>query len=116
MLLEVYKNLGQVAPAAGVLTPAYAVPLGKQAVVSTIILCNTSSSTSDSFRISHSIGNDTDNIKQYLYRDMSISALNTFAATIGMTLAQGDVIRVYSANGTCSFNVYGTEISDVSGI
>lgn len=110
---EYYKNLGQVYPASGVLTAAYTVPAGRAAVISSIVVSNAQPRTtgiSDCFNISHAIGGAADTPAQYLYGNINITPTNTFIATVGVTMAAGDVLRVYSQSGVLSFNLYGTEI------
>jgi hypothetical protein len=51
----------------------------------------------------------SDTASQYLYYDIAIPGNNTFATTIGITLASGDVVRVYNTLATCSFNIFGVE-------
>jgi len=46
-----------------------------------------------------------------LYYDLPIEANDTFTATIGMTLATTDVVKVYAGTANVSFNLYGTEIT-----
>ena len=103
-----YKILGQSKPSAATLTDAYTVPAATTATVSTITVAN-QSATATSFRISVAINGAADAAAQYLYYDIAIPGNNTFATTIGITLASGDVIRVYNTLATCSFNVFGVE-------
>lgn len=109
-MAEAYKVLGQVAPSATTLTTLYTVPALTSTVVSSIVVANTSSSA-DTFRIAIEIAGAGDDIKQYLYRDITIPGNNTFEATMGITLATTDVVKCYSGSGNCSFNMFGTEIT-----
>lgn len=102
------KVLGQSKPAATTLTTAYTVPALTTTTVSTITVCN-QSATATSFRISVAVAGAADTPSQYLYYDIAISGNDTFAATIGVTLGQNDVIRVYNTLATCSFNIFGVE-------
>jgi hypothetical protein len=104
--MQALQNLGQVAPTATVLTTLYTVPGATTAAVSTINVANTSG-TADIFSISVAVAGAADNIKQYLYYTIPIPGNNTFQTTLGLTMAATDVIRVYSANGTCSFSAWG---------
>lgn len=105
-----YKVLAQSKPNATTLTAAYTVPAATTATVSTITVAN-QSATATSFRISVAINGAADTAAQYLYYDISIPGNNTFATTIGITLASGDVIRVYNTLATLSFNIFGVEQS-----
>lgn len=104
--------LGQAKPSAATLTALYTVPAGKQVAVSTITACNVSSSE-DLIRISVAIAGAANADKQYLYYDLPLqgasSERNTFAATLGVSLAATDVVRVYSRDGNTSFNLFGDE-------
>jgi hypothetical protein len=102
--------LAQHKPTAANLEDAYTVPAGKDSVVSSLVVCNQSGS-SDSFRISIAVGGAANVSKQYIYYDIAIPAYETFIATVGFSLNDGDVIRVYSTNGNCSFNFFGSKVT-----
>lgn len=109
-MAEVRKILGQAAPLATTLTSVYTVPVATQAVVSTIII-NNRGNTQTTFRISVAVAGAVDATKQYLYYDVAIPGNDTFAATIGITLAATDVIRAYGGNANLSVNIFGVEIT-----
>jgi hypothetical protein len=48
--------------------------------------------------------------KDYLYYDLLIGGNDTFIATIGVTLATTDVVRVYASSANISFSLYGSEV------
>jgi hypothetical protein len=96
------KSPIQALPAAGVLKDAYTVPVAAYAVISTGFVCNQSSQQT-TFRISIAVQGMADAAFQYLYYDVVIDGNDTFAFTCGVTLIAGDVVRVQSANGQCSF-------------
>lgn len=102
--------LGQAFPAAATLTPLYAVPALTSAAVSTVTVAN-QSAVADSFRISVAVAGAANVEKQYLYFDVPLTGNNSFAATIGITLAATDVVRCRSTNGTCSFNLFGVQVT-----
>jgi len=104
------KVLGQSIPSAATSTLFYTVPVSTSTVVSTLTVCN-QSATPTSFRISIGIAGAVLSTAQYLYYDVPIEGNTTFAATLGITLATTDVIRVYATLGTLSFNAFGEEIS-----
>jgi hypothetical protein len=106
----VYKTLGQSNPAATTETDLYTVPAATSAVASSVIVCNRSAVLS-TFRISIAIAGATTANKDYIYYDLPIGANDTFIATIGVTLAATDVVRVYASNTNLSFSLYGSEIS-----
>ncbi len=109
-MTETLKILGQLTPAATTLSDLYAVPGGTSASISSIIVCNQNAS-SISFRISLAAAGAADNSKQYLYHDLTLLAHDTFIATIGISLASTDVVRVYASSGNVSFNICGIEVS-----
>lgn len=109
-MAEVYKVLAQLSPAATTLTTLYTVPAATSSVCSSIVVCNQNGSV-QSFRISIAVAGAADNAKQYLYFDLAIDANDTFIATIGITLATTDLIRVYASATNMSFNLVGAEIT-----
>lgn len=105
-----YKVLGQVAPAATQETPVlYTVPIGRQAVCSSLVVCNTASSAT-TFRAYLRIGGAAFSGAQYLFYEAAIGALQTITATIGVTLGAGDIVVARSANGSTIFHLFGQEI------
>jgi hypothetical protein len=107
---ETFQVLGQVSPAANTLTPAFTVPGSTSAQISSIVVCNTNS-TSTTFRVSIQVAGAADNIKQYLYYDLPILNNDTFIATIGITMATTDVLAVQAGMTGVVFNVFGVEIT-----
>jgi hypothetical protein len=106
-----YKVLGQSAPAGVTATTLYTVPAATQAVVSTINVVNTAASAADTVRIAIRPNGASLTNAHYIVYGLSLSAGSTFAYTSGATLGAADVITIYSANGTSSFNAFGSEIS-----
>jgi len=106
-----YKVLGQVAPSAATATTLYTVPAATQAVISTINIVNTSTTTTDTVRVAIRPAGASLAIDDYIVYQLSLSATATFTYTSGVTLGATDVITIYSTNGTCSFNAFGSEIS-----
>lgn len=107
---NVYKILGQISPSATTETDLYTVPAATSTVCSSISICNRGA-TQTTFRISISQAGAATTNKDYLYYDVTLAGNDTFIATIGVTLATTDKIRVYSGNSSLSFQVWGTEIS-----
>lgn len=106
-----YKVLGQSAPAATTETDLYTVPAATQAVVSSIIICNRSSSATATFRISATVTGVATTSKDYIYYDLILGQNDTFIATIGLTLGATDKIRIYASTANLSFTAVGSEIS-----
>jgi hypothetical protein len=105
-----YKVLGQSAPSAASPVTLYTVPGATQTVVSTINVVNTGGA-SDTVRIAIRPAGETLENKHYIVDDLSLNPTATFTYTGGVTLSATDVITVYSANGTSSFNAFGSEIA-----
>ncbi len=105
-----FKVLGQSKPSATTLTSCYTVPALTQSTVSSIVVSN-QSATQTTFRISVAVGGAADTASQYLYYDTVVLGNTSFVATIGVTLGATDVIRVYNTAATCSFNVFGCEVT-----
>lgn len=105
-----YKVLGQSNPSATTLTDLYTVPASTQAVGSSIVVANRSS-TATSFRVAVRPAGAAISNEQYIYYDIAIGGNDTFIATIGITLDETDVVSVYATDATLSFNLYGSEIT-----
>jgi len=105
-----YKVLGQSKPTANTLTSLYTVPSATQAVVSTLNVCNTTS-TNDEIRIAVRPAGEAIADKHYLVHTIGVLPFSNYTYTIGMTLAATDVVSVFSLNGYANFNLFGTEIS-----
>ena len=103
-----YKVLGQVAPAATTLTTLYTVPALTSTVVSTLSICNQGVSTT--YRVAVRPAGASIVASHYVVYDAAIDANDTVMLTIGIALATTDVVSVYSATATMSFNMFGSEI------
>lgn len=109
-MANLYKVLGQQSPTATTETSLYTVPAATSAVCSSIIVCNRGA-TQTTFRVSISQTGAATLNKDYLYYDITLAGNDTFIATIGVTLATTDVIRVYSGNTNLTFQLFGTQIT-----
>ena|SRR5207237_1623398 len=109
-MAEVLKVLAQSNPPALTLTDVYTVPAATSTVVSSLVLANRAA-VDTTFRLSLAISGAADSLKQYLYYDVTLFARDTFIATIGVTLAAADVVRVYVNDASVSINVLGAEES-----
>jgi len=116
-MANTYKILGQSNPTPGVETNLYTVPVGTNAVISCITVCNFNNSASSltvnsgKFTISVSAGGAATTNKDIIYYLVDIGQYNTYIANVGITLNAGDVIRIYTSVETLSFNLFGTEIT-----
>lgn len=105
-----YKVLGQSAPSANTSTDLYTVPSANSTVVSTIVMCNQAAS-SGKFRVAVRPAGASLSAEHYISYDTTIPANDTITLTIGVTLAETDVVTVYSyATSSISYNLYGAEI------
>ncbi len=109
-MADAFKVLAQAFPASTTLTNAYTGPALTSTVISSIVVTNQSISPTR-FRISVAIAGAADTPAQYLYYDVPIAANDSFVATLGISLATTDVLRVYSGNGLVSFNIFGVQVT-----
>lgn len=109
-MADSFEVLAQVNPSAATLTDAYTVPASTDTVVSTILVCNRSS-TATSFRLSIAVAGAANSNEQYIAFDTAIAGNDVHEFTVGVTLNAADVIRVYATLATCSFNIFGVEIT-----
>lgn len=109
-MAEVIKVLGQSDPGATSLTDMYTVPGATSAVASTIQICNRTGNNMQ-IRVSVAVGGAVDSPEQYILYDVQLLRRDFISATIGLTLAAGDVVRVYTDTAGASFSLFGTEVS-----
>jgi len=108
-MASTYKVLAQSAPSATTNTDVYTVGSGKSAVVSTITVCNRS--TSATYRIAIRPAAATLANQHYIAYDATVAANDTVSLTIGITLAATDVVTVYASTANLSVNLFGAEIA-----
>jgi glucose-6-phosphate dehydrogenase assembly protein OpcA len=104
------KVLGQSNPSATTSTTLYTVPASKEAVVSSISICNLASSSA-TYRIAIRPAGATLANQHYLAYDVTVGAADTTIITVGITLATTDVITVYASTANLVFHAYGDEAS-----
>lgn len=109
-MAETYRVLAQTVPGAASLTDSYRVPAVKTAVISSIVVCNRSA-VPTSHRIAVAINGAVDATKQYLTYDCPINGNETQTMTLGLSLGNSDLIRVYATLATLTFQVFGVEIT-----
>lgn len=102
------KVLGQSNPAATTATTLYTVPASKQAVISTLTVCNTAS-TAATYRIAVRPAGASLATVHYVAYDITVGASDTTALTLGITLAATDVVTVYASSANLVFHAYGDE-------
>jgi len=107
-----YKVLAQAKPSAATATTLYTVPTGSgnYAVVSTLVITNITSNV-DNVRVAVRPAGETLADKHYIIYGNGVAPYQSQNFTIGVTIASTDVVTVYSENGRCSFNLFGSENS-----
>jgi hypothetical protein len=105
-----YKVLGQSNPSATTATTLYTVPAATQTVVSTVTVCN-QTSTAGTYRVAVRVAGGALAASQYVAYDVSLPGNASDTLTLGLTLGAADVITVYASAATFSFNAFGSEIA-----
>jgi len=112
-----YKVLGQAVPAATTaagassnFTTLYTPSGSAAAVISSITVCNQSTSTI-TYRVAVRVAGAADTPKQYIAYDVTLGSNSTDTLTLGLTLANSDIISIAASSTSVSFNAYGSEIS-----
>lgn len=105
-----YKVLGQSAPSATTNTDVYTVPSATEAVISSVVVCNRSTSPA-TYRLAVRPNGTAIANQHYLAYDVTVNANDTTIMTVGLTLDATDVFTVYASSANLSFGVYGSEIS-----
>ena len=105
-----YKVLGQANPAATTATTLYTVPAATNAVVSTIVIAN-QTSTAATYRISVRPAGAAQTNAMYVAYDVTVAASDSTALTLGITMGATDVLTVYGSSATLSFTAFGSEIA-----
>lgn len=106
-----YKTLGQAAPSSTANVDIYTVPAATQAVVSSIVVCNTTSEAS-SFRIFQRINGAAAGTANALAYDVEISGNSLVSIELKLTIDAADVITIRSATANAlTFTVNGSEIA-----
>jgi hypothetical protein len=107
----VYKVLGQAAPANTSNANLYTVPASTSAIVSTLVIANTTATAALAEVYVRIAGAAAATSNAILY-DASIPANSTATFTLGMTLATTDIITIQTATANAlTFTAFGSEIS-----
>lgn len=109
-MTQTLKVLSQTVSVANTLIPAYTVgAIG--ATISSLTICNTDGYNPCVVSVSIAIGGASDTLSQYVYSWLPIGPTDTFAATLGLTVATGDVVRFWSNNNLAVMQLFGVEIT-----
>ena len=108
--MATYKILGQSNPSATTETVLYTAGSSNGSVVSTITICNQTSSAA-TYRIAvRPSGDSSTAAKHWIVYGATVAASDTTALTLGVTMAQNDTIRVYASSANLSFSAFGSEL------
>jgi hypothetical protein len=108
-----YKRLGNSAPSATTYTQLYQVPASTRTIISTICICNRSTSAR-SYRIIQTdsgTGITTPGNADFLAFDVSINANDTVTLTLGIVMDSQQKLGVYGSTADLTFNAWGAEIT-----
>jgi hypothetical protein len=105
-----YRILGQGLLTANTFTDLYRVPIGSNTIVSTVNVCNTSTSNT-TFRLLARPNGNTTATGQYLAFNVPVGIFDATAISVGMTLGANDVVTAFSFEGNAAVTVFGTEIN-----
>jgi hypothetical protein len=108
---DVHKQLCAVVLPATTLTALYTVPASKEAVLSTLCVCNRGNAMI-TLRLAHAAGGAADALGQYFAYGAEIQPHQTVPYTMGICMAAGDVLRGYASAAGLSIVGWGEE-SDV---
>ena len=110
-MANAYKILGQLAPVANTLSTLYTVPASRSAVISSINICNQSTTSAQDVRIAIVPSGATVNSYHYVAYGLPIPYSDSINLALGLTMAANDSIQVYANNTTSvSFAAFGLEI------
>ena len=111
-MARVYRILGQKNPGSSVLTNVYTVPDSTQAVVSSIVLTNTSGTAGGGVaaRLAVNAAGVTVASSNYLAYDVNIPGCDSVTMTLGITMNAGSQLSVYANSTSLAVSVFGTEI------
>lgn len=111
-MARVYRILGQKNPGSSVLTNVYTVPTANSAVVSSIVLTNTSGTAGGGVaaRLAVNAEGVTVATSNYLAYDVNIPGCDSVTMTLGITMNAGSQLSVYANSTSLAVSVFGTEI------
>lgn len=108
-MANAYKVLGQVADASANDVTLVADQNG-ETIVSTIVVANREAAA-NTFRIAVRPGGATLANAHYIAYDTSVSANDSITLTLGITLADNDIITVGASDANVTFSAFGTVIT-----
>jgi hypothetical protein len=111
-MARAYKILGQMNPAANVLTTLYTVPSGNSAIISSITIANLDEDPTDggAFRISVNTASAAVSNANYIAYGINVPGRDAITLTLGITLNAGSIVSVNANSSLLAFAAFGTEI------
>ena len=96
--------------AVGTFATLYTTPASTEAVISSLVICNQSSSAI-TVRIGLDTAEGTPGASEFLVYDASVAGNDTVALTLGITMDASKYLRVSSSANTISFSAFLSEIT-----
>ena len=108
-----YKRLGAINPSANTQTNVYVIPAATQSVISTITICNQSSSNVSDSLISMTSGEFSSPapVKTFIVRGATVPAADTIVLTLGLTMNAGSILSANTNSGNVSILAFGSELT-----
>lgn len=100
--------LGQEAPGPATSVDLYTVPADRRAVCSTLVICETASNLG-TIRIHARPGGEAESTSNAIAYGVEIEPNSMVSLTMGITLAESDVVSVRSDVGAVTFTLFGEE-------
>jgi hypothetical protein len=94
----------------GTFATLYTTPADTQAIISTIVICNTAA-TSATYRIGLATSATTPSASEWLVYDSVVAGNDSVCLTLGISLSALKFIRVSSSANTTTFSAFVSEIS-----
>lgn len=108
--MPTYKVLGQSAPSNTSNANLYTVPAATQAIVSTLLIANTTNASA-TCRVFVRINGAAAATSNAVVYDSPVAANDFTAVTVGITLGAGDIITVQSGTSNAlTFHAFGSEV------
>jgi hypothetical protein len=108
-MANIYRVLGQINPTANTATTLYTCATANGAVGSTLAVCNLGVTTT--FRVAIRPAGATLANTQYISYDTILNTNDTVFLTVGISLANTDVVTCYANTANVSFSLFGSELT-----
>ena len=96
--------------AVGTFATLYTTPASTEAVISSLVICNQSTSAI-TVRVGLDTAEGTPGADEFLVYDASVAGNDTVALTLGITMDASKYLRVSSSANTISFSAFLSEIT-----